>query len=98
MKVEINKGAKFLYLFAIFDVQSPDEHLEALISQAQYGSCKATQSTQVIARSHLKKIIFGYCISKNHFGFITSDLRSLIGNFDHGYSTEWKVSNFSHYL
>ena len=66
----------------MFDVQSPDEHLEALISQAQYGSCKATQSTQVIARSHLKKIIFGYCISKNHFGFITSDLRSLIGNFE----------------
>ena len=43
----------YFYLFAIFEVQSPDEHLEALISQAQYGSCKATQSAHVIARSHL---------------------------------------------
>ena len=40
------------YLLAILEVQSPDEHLEARISQAQYGSCKATQSAQVIARSH----------------------------------------------
>ena len=37
----------FFYLFAIFEVQSPEEHLEALISQAQYGSCKATLKKNV---------------------------------------------------